>query len=147
MKLHLAARPPFSFRAVADSHGWRQLAPFSGDGDGLSYIARLSAGRVIELRLAEAPDGAQIECAGALTDAEQTEIVALAGWMLGLVVHAADFNVLDTRFKTGEIYQDADYDAQRWDAVFAKYPKLKGVFNTRRKAEPEKDSSDEPDND
>ena len=41
MKLHLSARPPFSFRAVADSHGWRQLAPFAGDADGLSTIVRL----------------------------------------------------------------------------------------------------------
>jgi len=52
MKLHLAARQPFSFRAVADSHGWRQLAPFSGDADGLSTIARLSTGLVTELRVA-----------------------------------------------------------------------------------------------
>ena len=42
MKRTLPARPPFSFRAVADSHGWRQLAPFSGDADGLSTIVRLS---------------------------------------------------------------------------------------------------------
>jgi 3-methyladenine DNA glycosylase/8-oxoguanine DNA glycosylase len=84
MKLHLAARPPFSFRAVADSHGWRQLAPFAGEADGLSYIARLSTGRVTELHLAAAPDGAQIECADPMTDEEQAEIATLAGWMLGL---------------------------------------------------------------
>ena len=84
MKLHLAARPPFSFRAVADSHGWRQLAPFSGDADGLSYIVRLSTGRVTELHLAAAPDGAQVECADPVTDDEQAEIATMAGWMLGL---------------------------------------------------------------
>ena len=84
MKLHLAARPPFSFRAVADSHGWRQLAPFAGDADGLSYIARLSTGRVTELHLGAAPDGAQIECADPVTDEEQVEIATMADWMLAL---------------------------------------------------------------
>ena len=84
MKRTLPARPPFSFRAVADSHGWRQLAPFSGDADGLSYIARLSTGRVTELHLAAAPDGAQIESADALTEDEQAEIATMAGWMLAL---------------------------------------------------------------
>jgi len=84
MKLHLSARPPFSFSAVADSHGWRQLAPFSGDADGLSYIARLSTGRVTELHLAAAPDGALVECADPVTGDEQVEIATMAGWMLGL---------------------------------------------------------------
>jgi 3-methyladenine DNA glycosylase/8-oxoguanine DNA glycosylase len=84
MKQTLPVRPPFSFRAVADSHGWRQLAPFSGDADGLSYIARLSTGRVIELHLAATPDGAQIECADPVTDEEQVEIATMAGWMLAL---------------------------------------------------------------
>ncbi len=84
MKRTLSARPPFSFRAVADSHGWRQLAPFSGDADGLSYIARLSTGRVTVLHLAAAPDGAQIESADALAEGEQAEIATMAGWMLAL---------------------------------------------------------------
>ena len=84
MKRTLPARPPFSFRAVADSHGWRQLAPFAGDADGLSYIAWLSTGRVIELHLTAAPDGAQVESADALTEDEQTEITTMAGWMLAL---------------------------------------------------------------
>ena len=84
MKRTLPARPPFSFRAVADSHGWRQLAPFSGDADGLSYIARLSTGSVIELHLTAAPDGAQVESTDAVTEDEQAEIETMAGWMLGL---------------------------------------------------------------
>jgi 3-methyladenine DNA glycosylase/8-oxoguanine DNA glycosylase len=84
MKLHLAARPPFSFRAVADSHGWRQLAPFSGDADGLSTIARLSTGRVTELHFSEALDGAQVESVDSVTGDEEAEIATMAGWMLGL---------------------------------------------------------------
>ncbi len=39
MNLHLTARPPFSFAAVADSHSWRQLAPFRGDRNELFYVA------------------------------------------------------------------------------------------------------------
>jgi 3-methyladenine DNA glycosylase/8-oxoguanine DNA glycosylase len=84
MKRTLPARPPFSFRAVADSHGWRQLAPFSGDGAGLSYVARLSTCRVTVLHLTVAPDGAQIECADPVTVDEQVEIATMAGWMLAL---------------------------------------------------------------
>jgi 3-methyladenine DNA glycosylase/8-oxoguanine DNA glycosylase len=84
MKRILLARPPFSFRAVADSHGWRQLAPFSGDANGLSYITRLSSGRVTLLYLTAAPDGAQIESADALAEDEQAEVATMAGWMLAL---------------------------------------------------------------
>jgi 3-methyladenine DNA glycosylase/8-oxoguanine DNA glycosylase len=87
MKLHLIARPPFSFRAVVDSHGWRALAPYSGDYQGLSYIARLSEGRVIELRIAEAPGGAEVECEDGLDQADQpvqAEIASAVTWMLGL---------------------------------------------------------------
>ncbi len=84
MRIHLAARPPFSFRAVVDSHGWRALAPYSGDHQGLTYVARLSTGRVTDLRIAEAPDGAAVECGDGLGEAEQAEIAAAVTWMLGL---------------------------------------------------------------
>ena len=51
MKFTLSARPPFNFLSVINSHGWRQLAPFSyAEGTHtLSYVLRLSNGRVIEL--------------------------------------------------------------------------------------------------
>jgi 3-methyladenine DNA glycosylase/8-oxoguanine DNA glycosylase len=91
MRLHLPARPPFSFRAVADSHGWRQLAPYSGDADGLAYVICLSTGRVVELRLAEAAGGAVVEVDDALDAPEQAEVVALAEWMLGLDQDLAAF--------------------------------------------------------
>ena len=84
MDLHLTARPPFSFSAVADSHGWRQLAPFRGEKDALSYVIRLGSGRVTELGLAGAGDGAHVSAEGDFNPAEQAEIAATVTWMLGL---------------------------------------------------------------
>jgi 3-methyladenine DNA glycosylase/8-oxoguanine DNA glycosylase len=88
MELHLSARPPFSFAAVADSHGWRQLAPFGGERDALTYVLRLRAGRVIELHLAGAGDqadrGVRILADGEFTAAAQAEIAAAVAWMCGL---------------------------------------------------------------
>ncbi len=84
MNLHLAARPPFSFSAVADSHGWRQLAPFRGDGETLSYVIRLASGRVTELHLSGAGDGAVVSAADDFTSVEEDEIAATVTWMLGL---------------------------------------------------------------
>jgi len=84
MELQLPARPPFSFAAVADSHGWRQLAPFGGDRDALSYVLRLNAGRVIELHLAGAGDGVRVAADGEFAAAELSEIAATVTWMFGL---------------------------------------------------------------
>lgn len=91
MNLHLPARPPFSFATVADSHGWRQLAPFRGDANALTYVLRLSAGRVIELSLAGAGDGASVSADGDFSGAEQAEIVATVAWMLALEQDLAPF--------------------------------------------------------
>jgi 3-methyladenine DNA glycosylase/8-oxoguanine DNA glycosylase len=84
MRQFLSARPPFSFDAVVNSHGWRQLAPFSGDDRGLSYVVRLSAGRVVELRLAAAAGGVDVAVEDALDEAAQAEIAARVAWMFGL---------------------------------------------------------------
>lgn len=84
MELHLTARPPFSFAAVADSHGWRQLAPFRGDHDELLYVIRLSTGRVIELNLTGAADGVRIIAEDDLDPAEKAEVASTVTWMFGL---------------------------------------------------------------
>lgn len=84
MDFQLPACPPFSFAAVVNSHGWRQLAPFSGDRDGLRYILRLTSGRVIELNLTGAGDGVGVSADGDGSPAEQAEIAATVAWMLGL---------------------------------------------------------------
>jgi 3-methyladenine DNA glycosylase/8-oxoguanine DNA glycosylase len=81
----LAARSPFSLGAVVGSHGWVQLAPFARDEatGGLRRVERLASGQVVELRIWEAPDGVQVEVAGALTGAEQAEVSDKVAWMLG----------------------------------------------------------------
>src|SRR5262245_57106975 len=85
MKFNLPAREPFNFLSVVNSHGWRQLAPFSYDENTntLSYILRLSNGRVIELKLRDAVDGISVETEQ-LDKAEKQEVKDIVSWMFGL---------------------------------------------------------------
>lgn len=85
MKFTLSARPPFNFTSVINSHGWRQLAPFSYDENThtLSYVLRLSNGRVIELHLRDAADGVSVETEK-LEKAERREVAENVTWMFGL---------------------------------------------------------------
>jgi 3-methyladenine DNA glycosylase/8-oxoguanine DNA glycosylase len=85
MKFTLPARKPFNFTSVINSHGWRQLAPFSYDENTntLSYVLRLSNGRVIELRLRDATEGVTIETEK-LDKAERKEVANKITWMFGL---------------------------------------------------------------
>jgi len=41
----------FNFRATVESHGWRNLAPFSDDGHILRYVHRMHDGRIIQLNI------------------------------------------------------------------------------------------------
>src|SRR5690242_3277319 len=93
MKFTLPARKPFNFLSVVNSHGWRQLAPFSYDEDShtLSYILRLSNGRVIELKLSDGgTDGVIVET-DKLDKAERKEVVDKVTWMFGLDMDFARF--------------------------------------------------------
>jgi 3-methyladenine DNA glycosylase/8-oxoguanine DNA glycosylase len=85
MKLTLSARPPFNFLSVVNSHGWRQLAPFSYDENTntLFYILLLSKGRVIELKLREAVDGVII-ATDKLNKTDRKEVADKVTWMFGL---------------------------------------------------------------
>ncbi|HKY55785.1 MAG TPA: hypothetical protein VJM08_15815 [Anaerolineales bacterium] len=85
MKFTLPARKPFNFRSVVNSHGWRQLAPFSYDEltNTLSYILRLSSGRVIELKFRDATDGIMVETEK-LDKLEKKEVVNIVTWIFGL---------------------------------------------------------------
>ena len=85
MKFTLSARLPFKFLSVVNSHGWRQLAPFSYDEltNTLSYVLRLSTGRVIELKFHDATDGVLVETEK-LDKLEKQEVVGTATWMFGL---------------------------------------------------------------
>lgn len=82
----LTARQPFNYRSVVDSHGWRQLAPFSFDESTsmLSYVLRLSNGRVMDLKIREADSGVSVETKGRLSRPEAHEVREAVGWMFAL---------------------------------------------------------------
>jgi 3-methyladenine DNA glycosylase/8-oxoguanine DNA glycosylase len=85
MQFNLSARLPFRFLSVVKSHGWLQLAPFSFDEETstLSYIDRLSNGRVLAYRISGTGNGVTVETEE-LTKTEQAEVSAHVTWMLGL---------------------------------------------------------------
>jgi 3-methyladenine DNA glycosylase/8-oxoguanine DNA glycosylase len=92
MKFSLPARPPFNFLSVVNSHGWRQLVPFLYDEEThtLSYLLRLSNGRVIELKLREGVDGVLVETEK-LDKSERKEAADKVTWMFGLDMDFARF--------------------------------------------------------
>ncbi|HEX6033889.1 MAG TPA: hypothetical protein VFY83_05610, partial [Anaerolineales bacterium] len=85
MKFPLSARPPFNFHSVVNSHGWRQLAPFSYDETShtICYILRLSSGRVVELKLRDGIEGVIVETEK-LERIERKEVAQGVTWMFGL---------------------------------------------------------------
>jgi len=91
--LLLAARQPFNFYSVVNSHGWVQLAPFQLDeaSDTLSYTDQLSNGRVLQLRIREAPKGVQVQVPGGLDKSERTEVASKVAWMFGLDLDFSGF--------------------------------------------------------
>ena len=95
MKFFLPARPPFNFLSVVNSHGWRQLAPFSWDEttNTLGYILRLSTGRVIELKFRDGTDGVIVETEK-LNKTERNEAADKVTWMFGLNMDFARFYVV-----------------------------------------------------
>jgi 3-methyladenine DNA glycosylase/8-oxoguanine DNA glycosylase len=98
MKFTLAARQPFNFSSVINSHGWRQLAPFSYDesGNTLSHIMQVSNGRVIELKFGEGADGISVETEK-LDKTERREVVDKVTWMFGLDMDFTHFYAASRR--------------------------------------------------
>jgi 3-methyladenine DNA glycosylase/8-oxoguanine DNA glycosylase len=96
MYLTLPAVAPFSFSAVVRSHGWAQLAPFSVDSTtgGFTYMHRLAAGRVVELRIVEAEGGVAVEADGSADEPELAQIARDAAWMFGLDQDLSPFYAL-----------------------------------------------------
>lgn len=92
MKFALPARKPFNFSSVVNSHGWRQLAPFSFEENTvmLGYALRLSNGRVIELKMRGAKDGVSVETEK-LNQKEQNEAANAVIWMFGLDMDFSGF--------------------------------------------------------
>ena len=85
MKFSIPARPPFNFLSVVNSHGWRQLAPFSFEEEDntLYYVLRLSNGRVIELKFRDGKDAVLLETEK-LDATERKEVKEKASWIFGL---------------------------------------------------------------
>jgi 3-methyladenine DNA glycosylase/8-oxoguanine DNA glycosylase len=98
MKFTLPARKPFNFTSVLDSHGWRQLAPFSYEEstDTLSYILRLSNGHVVELKMRDGIDGVIVETEK-LDRTERKEAADKVIWMFGLDMDFAPFYAASRR--------------------------------------------------
>ncbi|MGE5775689.1 MAG: DNA-3-methyladenine glycosylase family protein [Chloroflexota bacterium] len=92
MKFTLPAHKPFNFLSVFNSHGWRQLAPFSYDelSNTLCYILRLSNGRVIELAMRDGKDGVLVETEK-LDRTERREAADKVAWMFGLDMDFSPF--------------------------------------------------------
>lgn len=92
MKFSISARPPFNFLSVVNSHGWRQLAPFSYDEENktLCYVLRLSNGRVVELQFRGGADGVSVETQK-LDAAERREVKESTGWIFGLDMDFSHF--------------------------------------------------------
>ena len=85
MKFTLSAHPPFKFLSVVNSHGWRQLAPFSYEEstNTLHHVLRLSNGRVMGLKLHDAADGVLVETEK-MDRSEKKEVTEIITWMFGL---------------------------------------------------------------
>src|SRR5436190_8209481 len=91
-KLNLPAHKPFNFLSVVNSHGWRQLAPYTYDENTnmLGYILRLSNARVVELKLRDGVDDVSIET-DTLNRSEQKEVRDKVAWIFGLDMDFSDF--------------------------------------------------------
>jgi 3-methyladenine DNA glycosylase/8-oxoguanine DNA glycosylase len=94
VKFTLSAHQPFNFLSVVNSHGWRQLAPFSYDesNNTLFYVLRLSTGRVVELKFRDGAnaDGVSVETEK-LDATERKEVKEKAAWIFGLDLDFARF--------------------------------------------------------
>jgi 3-methyladenine DNA glycosylase/8-oxoguanine DNA glycosylase len=84
--MKLSARPPFSLSSVVRSHGWIRLAPFAEDeqSGGLTYVARLDSGQVVDLCIREAEDGVSVEFDAQMDRAGEAAVRKQVTWMLGL---------------------------------------------------------------
>jgi 3-methyladenine DNA glycosylase/8-oxoguanine DNA glycosylase len=92
MKFALRARKPFNFTSVVNSHGWRQLAPFSyhENTNTLSYLMQLGNARVVELKLRDGKDGVIVETEK-LERTERREVTEKVTWMFGLDMDFSHF--------------------------------------------------------
>lgn len=85
MEFKLDTTSPFSLAAVVNSHGWIQLAPFTGGENGtFSYVTRLSSGRVLRFWGAPLDGGLSVTAEEDLDKGEVAELAQQVQWMVGL---------------------------------------------------------------
>ncbi len=98
MQFDLSARKPFRFLSVVKSHGWVQMAPFIFDEETttLTYVDRLSNGRVLEYQILETTEGVKVKTEK-LTKAEQAEVAEHVTRILGLDMDFSAFYVAAQR--------------------------------------------------
>jgi 3-methyladenine DNA glycosylase/8-oxoguanine DNA glycosylase len=91
-RLILSARKPFNFTSVVNSHGWRQLAPFSYDENTntLGYTLQLANGHVVQLTMRDGKDAVMV-ATDKLERAEQKEVRDQVTWMFGLDMNFSRF--------------------------------------------------------
>jgi hypothetical protein len=82
--------PPLTIRLrhspafAAQSHGWRYLAPFDIDSDGLDWVVRLPKGgaRLVSLRWSNSSDTVRIEIPGRkIGEADRDFLRSRVRWM------------------------------------------------------------------
>src|SRR3990172_972916 len=96
--LKLSARPPFNFTSVVNSHGWRQLAPFSYDEatNTLGHTLQLANERVVKLILQDGGDSV-IAATEKLDRVERREVADKVAWMFGLDMNFSRFYAASRR--------------------------------------------------
>jgi 3-methyladenine DNA glycosylase/8-oxoguanine DNA glycosylase len=90
--LNLPARKPFNFTSVVNSHGWRQLAPFSYDENTnvLGYTLQLANGHVVQLTMRDGKDAVIVDT-DKLDRTERREVQDKVTWMFALDMNFSHF--------------------------------------------------------
>jgi 3-methyladenine DNA glycosylase/8-oxoguanine DNA glycosylase len=95
MPFTLQAPTSFNLPAVVRSHGWIQMPPFDETRNhGLSYVIRLSTGKVLRFETNSADNLILVNTTELLTEAEQTELGKIITWMLDLDQDFTEFYAL-----------------------------------------------------
>jgi 3-methyladenine DNA glycosylase/8-oxoguanine DNA glycosylase len=95
MTLTLTAPPSFSLHAVVRSHGWIQMPPFAETPHhGLSYVIRLSSGKVLRFEVHQAGSDLHLEAPDFTTPADDDELKRTITWMLDLEQDLSEFYIL-----------------------------------------------------
>ncbi len=92
MSFTLKTPSSFNLPAVVRSHGWIQMEPFAETAHhGLSYVIRLSTGKVLRFEADLADKDIRVSTTELLSEAEQTELSQNITWMLDLDQDFSEF--------------------------------------------------------